>query len=129
MDNILIISLIIAFIFVCVSIFQITLALGFPFGEAALGGFHKVLPKPLRVVSAVNAIILLFMAMVFLVHADVMANPFSLPIHTLLWVITMFLVLNTVANAFSQSKKEKYIMTPLTLVLFTLCLSVVLMSG
>ncbi|MEC2074137.1 hypothetical protein [Alkalihalophilus marmarensis] len=90
-----------------------------------MGGFHKVLPPPLRIVSAFNALILLFIGYVFLVHANVLTKTiFSLPTNALVWVFTVFLGLNTLANLVSKSKKERIIMTPLSGIAFILCLMI-----
>ncbi|MBE4909816.1 hypothetical protein IMZ08_17415 [Bacillus luteolus] len=112
-------------ILVGIAVFQVLLALGFPFGEAAMGGYHRVLPKKLRVVSVLNGLILIFMAYVFLEHAEVFTfNYFTTTIFV--WIFTVFLALNTIGNFVSRSKKEKYIMTPLSSIAFILCLIVVL---
>ncbi|MGM9929250.1 MAG: hypothetical protein ACI35P_15005 [Bacillus sp. (in: firmicutes)] len=119
-------SIIVTVMFVSIAVFQVLLALGFPLGEWALGGYYKVLPKKLRIVSALNALILLFMGFVLLQHTSVF-NGFSfLPTNILVWVITIFLGINTIANLISQSKKERWIMAPLSSMAFLLCLFIVL---
>ncbi|MNI11058.1 hypothetical protein D3C73_641880 [compost metagenome] len=112
--------------FVLIAVFQVLLSLGFPLGEFALGGYYKVLPVRLRIVSAINAIILLFMGFVFLQYTNVFKGYNFLPINILVWIITIFLGLNTIANLISQSKKERFIMTPLSSIAFILCLFIVL---
>ncbi|WP_054705233.1 hypothetical protein [Bacillus sp. JCM 19041] len=122
-----ILSIIVALIFCCLTIFQLLLSLGKPYGEAAMGGYHKVLPTPLRIVSAANALILLLFAAAFLLYTDVLPTPWSwLPLTTIVWIITIFLAINTLANAFSRSKKERIIMTPLSGLTFILCLIIIL---
>ncbi|WP_054958469.1 hypothetical protein [Paenibacillus dakarensis] len=125
-DFVYIITIMVSIIFVSIAVFQVLLSLGFPLGEFALGGYHKVLPTKLRVVSAVNAIILLFMGLVFLQHTNVFDGISNLPTHILVWIITVFLGINTLANLISQSKKERLIMTPLSSIAFILCLVIVL---
>jgi hypothetical protein len=115
--------------FVGMAIFQVLLSLGFPLGEAAMGGYHKILPKPLRFASAVSAIILLFMGFVFLQYAKVVSFGFNeLFTNIIVWVITVYLALNTIANLVSKSKKERQIMTPISSIAFILCLFVALFS-
>ncbi|MDX8367748.1 hypothetical protein [Cytobacillus sp. IB215665] len=117
-------SIIVTIMFVSIAAFQVLLVLGLPLGEYAMGGFYKVLPKKLRIVSAINAIILLFMGIVFLQHSDLL-NIFNfLPTHILVWVVTVYLGLNTIGNLISRSKKERYVMTPLSSIAFILCLMV-----
>ncbi|ADC51364.1 hypothetical protein BpOF4_16605 [Alkalihalophilus pseudofirmus OF4] len=92
-----------------------------------MGGYYKVLPVPLRIVSAFNVLILLFMGYVFLVHGGVLTNAiFSLPTNVLVWVFTIFLGVNTFANLISKSKKERVIMTPLSGMAFLLCLLMII---
>ncbi|TDQ41250.1 hypothetical protein [Aureibacillus halotolerans] len=125
-DIINILSVIVVIICVAVSVFQMLLSLGFPFGEFAMGGYHRVLPINLRVVSAMNALILLFMGFVLLQHTKIINGLNFLPTNIFVWGITIFLGLNTIANLLSRSKKERFIMTPLSGITFILCLLIVL---
>ena len=119
-------AVIVAILFVSIALFQVVLSLGYPFGEFAMGGYHKVLPKKLRVVSAVNALILLFMGFVFLQHTNVIDGLDFLSTNILVWVITIFLGVNTITNLISRSKKERLLMTPLSGITFLLCLFIAL---
>ncbi|GMA07196.1 hypothetical protein GCM10025886_03470 [Tetragenococcus halophilus subsp. flandriensis] len=119
-------SIIVALIFVSLAIFQELLTMGYPLGEFTLGGYYKTLPKKLRVVSAISSLILLFMAVVVLKHANVLKGLDFLPTSLLMWIIVIYLALITLANAISQSKKEKYTMTPLSGIAFLLCLFITL---
>ncbi|MDN6142263.1 MAG: hypothetical protein L0I78_07605, partial [Tetragenococcus halophilus] len=94
--------------------------------EFTLGGYYKVLPKKLRAISAIRSLILLFMAVVVLKHAKIFNGLDFLPSHVLMWIITIALGLMTLANFISQSKKEKYTMTPVSAVTFLLCLYITL---
>ncbi|ADC52334.1 hypothetical protein BpOF4_21694 (plasmid) [Alkalihalophilus pseudofirmus OF4] len=127
MDLIYISSVIVAIFCVFVAVFQVLLSLGYPLGEFAMGGYYKVLPKKLRIVSAVNALILLFMGFIFLQHTKVLNGLGFLSTNILVWVITIFLGLNTIANLLSRSKKEKLIMSPLSGFIFVLCLFIILL--
>ncbi|WP_035187184.1 hypothetical protein [Alteribacter aurantiacus] len=122
-----ILTIMIVTILIAVALFQFLLALGLPFGEAAMGGYFRVLPWYLRVVSTVNGLILLLMAVVFLMYGGFISVEANLPLLWFVWGIAIFMGLNTVANAFSKSKKEKMIMTPVSAIAFILCLSVALM--
>ncbi|MGN7312084.1 hypothetical protein ACTHQ4_13410 [Alkalicoccobacillus gibsonii] len=113
-------------LFILVSIFQVLLAFGFPFGEYAMGGYHRILPNKLRIMSVLNGIILLLMGMVFLMKAEILDAPSFLPTKVLVWVFTGFLALNTVGNLASQSKKERIVMTPLSGLMFVMCLIIAL---
>lgn len=115
-------AIVIAVIFLLLAVFHVLLSLGFPLGAATMGGYHRVLPKPFRIVSIISAIILIFMGIVFLQHAKIV----SIGLHTniLTWVFTVYLGLNTIANLLSKSKIERNIMTPLSSLAFLLCLLV-----
>ena len=119
-------SIIVAILFVAIAVFQVLLSLGFPLGEFAMGGYHKILPKKLRIASAANALILLFMGFVFLQHTNVLNGMDFLSTNILVWVITVFLGLNAIANLISRSKKERFVMTPLSGFTFILCLFIAL---
>lgn len=125
-DYIYMSSVIVAILFMVIAIFQVLLSLGCPLGEFAMGGKYKVLPKKLRIASVVNALVLLFMGFVFLQHTNVLISTNFLPTNTLVWIITVFLGMNTLANLISRSKKERLVMTPLSGLAFILCLFIVL---
>ncbi|SFQ37808.1 hypothetical protein [Salibacterium halotolerans] len=125
-DFVYISSIIVAIMFVSLAIFQVLLTLGYPFGEFTLGGYYKILPKKFRIVSAVSALILLFMGLVFLKHSNVLNGLDILPTNILVWIIIISLGLMTLANLISQSKKERHTMTPLSGVAFILCLFIAL---
>lgn len=126
MDFVYLSTIIVAIMFVSIAIFQVLLSLGFPLGEYAMGGYYKVFPKKLRIASVVNAMILLFMGFVFLQHSNVLNGVDFLSTNILVWVITIFLGLNTMANLISRSKKERFVMTPLSGFTFILCLFIAL---
>ncbi|MEK4564110.1 hypothetical protein MKX54_05440 [Alkalihalobacillus sp. FSL R5-0424] len=87
-----------------------------------MGGSHQILPTKLRIVSVLNGLVLLLMGAVFLMKAGVLDSFTFLPTTILAWAFTGFLALNTVGNSLSQSKKERMVMTPLSGMLFILCL-------
>lgn len=125
-DFVLISSIIVTILILFISVFQVLLSLGYPLGEYALGGFYKVLPKKLRILSGMNCIILLLMGFVFLQHSNIIKGFHILPTNILVWIITIFLGLNTIANFISRSKKERYTMTPLSGITFILSLYIIL---
>ena len=125
-DFVYIASIIVAISFLCIAVLQVLLSFGYPFGEFVMGGKFKILPKQFRIVSAVNALILLFMGFVFLQHTNVINGLNFLSTNKLVWIITVFLGINTIANLISRSKKERYTMTPLSGFTFILCLYITL---
>ena len=110
--------------------FQILLALGFPFGKAAWGGKYKKLPPGFRIASLFSAGIFVFASIIVLEKANVFSVLRSPKVVTFgVWTLAVFLGLNTIGNFVSRSKWEKRIMTPVSLTLGLLCLTVATTSG
>jgi hypothetical protein len=106
-------SILAAFVLSLVAVFQILLALAFPYGRAAWGGIHRVLPPRLRVASAVSALPLGLGAWIVLARTGVVAIPWQpLSVRAATWVAFSILALNTVANFASRSRIERALMTP-----------------
>jgi len=116
-----------AVMLVGIGVFQVLLALGAPWGSAAYGGGASgpdgVLPSGLRVASAVAAVILGVAAWVILVRADLVPRgPLSARlVHRAAWVITAFMVLNTLSNLSSSSPVERWLLGGSTVALVFLC--------
>jgi hypothetical protein len=110
-----------------ISVFQVLLALGAPWGSAAYGGGAAgpdgVLPSGLRVASAVAAVILGVAAWVILVRADLVRRGPMSPrlVRWASWVIAAFMVLNTLSNLSSSSPAERWVLGGTTVVLVFLC--------
>ena len=99
-------------------LFQVLLALGLPFGRAAWGGGHRVLPARLRVGSAVAAVMLVVAAGVLATEAGWLPGGAGVPWSGILvWVFAGFFALNTLGNAVSKSAIERRVMTPITVML------------
>ena len=125
-DVVYVSSIIVAILFLSIAVFQVLLSLGYPLGEYAMGGYYKVLPTKLRIASVSNALILLLMGFVFLQHTNVIVGLDFLSTNILVWIITIFLAFNTIANLLSRSKKERFVMTPLSGFTCILCLFIAL---
>jgi len=116
-----------AVLLVGISVFQVLLALGAPWGSAAYGGGAAgpdgVLPSGLRVASAVAAVILGVAAWVILVRADLVPRGPLSPrlLHWAAWTIVAFMVLNTLSNLSSSSTVERWVLGGTTVVLVLLC--------
>jgi len=105
------------------TIFQLLLAFGFPVGEAAWGGKHRILPVNLRIASFFSALLFVFVSISILEKVG-MITVFKNQnlVNWVVWVFTAFLGLNTLSNFFGGSRLEKRYMTPVSLVLALLCL-------
>lgn len=100
--------------------FQLALVFGAPLGRFAWGGQHRVLPKRLRIGSAVSIIIYALIVVISwdrVGAVDVFPPPFA---EIAMWVIFAYFVLGILMNAISRSKPERYTMVPVTLVLAVL---------
>lgn len=98
-----------------IAILYIALVLGSPYGEFAMGGKYMVMPKLMRVKYAVAVFIQIFGMIILLQTGNVFSTKIPNNVANIgCYVFTAYLTLNTIMNAISKSKKEKYIMTPLT---------------
>lgn len=105
------------------AIFQAALIAGAPLGRMAWGGTHTVLPKKLRVASAVSIVLYALFAYTALAKADLapaLINDDVTSVST--WVLTAYFALGIVMNGISRSKPERLVMTPTVLVLAALFL-------
>lgn len=106
-------SIIILFI----TFLYILLALGLPFGEFAMGGKYKIMPKQMRVACGISVIIQTIAILALLQTGKVISLDISLgTAKGVCYFFAIYLTINTLVNAISKSKKEKLVMTPLSLV-------------
>ena len=106
-----------AVLFGVISTMTILVACGFPLGEFTMGGRYKTLPKKFRVVAVISVTIQIF-AMIIILQAGGFI-PLWLPFKVTKYICFFFaayLSLNTIMNMISKSRKEKYVMTPLSLI-------------
>ena len=97
-------------------LFQVALTLGAPWAEFTLGGKHRgPLPKPLRVVPAVSAVLLLGFAAVVLSRAGVAFVSLSGAASWLVWVVVVYFALGSVLNAITPSRRERLLWLPVVL--------------
>jgi hypothetical protein len=108
-------------------LFQLSLALGAPMGQFAWGGKYKVLPLSLRIGSILAIIIYLGIAICLLSKSGIyqIIQQGTL-LNILVWVIFVYLVLGIFMNAISRSKRERYTMTPIVILLASCALTVAL---
>ena len=106
-----------AVLFGVIAIMTVLVACGFPLGEFTMGGQHKILPKKFRVVAAISVAIQIF-SMIIILQAGGFISlwlSFKLTIY-ICFFFAVYLSLNTIINMISKSRKEKYVMTPLSLI-------------
>jgi hypothetical protein len=96
---------------VVVAVFQLTLAVGAPFGRAAWGGSHEgvLLPPRLRVASTIvglvvyPAVIAVMLSAWGVVESDLVPGTRAVT----LWVLATIFLIGVVANAVSRSRVER----------------------
>ena len=110
-------AIIAAVLFSIITILNILLILGLPLGEFTMGGQNKVLPEKLRIVAVFTLLIQIFAIIIVLQAGGYLTQWFSIRTTKILcFAYAVFLLINTFMNLISYSKKEKYTMTPLSLV-------------
>ena len=109
-------------LFAVVIVLQILLLSGILPITMAWGGRQSVLTTGLRLASAAAVIILAFFAYVICRRAGLFSHRTpSTAIKILSWIITAFLVLNTIGNFTSTSTGERMLFGPITLLLVASC--------
>lgn len=110
-------AIIAAILFTIISIINLLLILGAPFGEFTMGGKYRVLPINLRIMAAFSLVIQIFAIIIVLQAGGFLPLWFSNKITKIICrVFAAYLSVNTIMNFCSASKKEKYIVTPLSLI-------------
>lgn len=109
------------------SLFQIALVFGAPIGQFAWGGQHKVLPRNLRAGSVLSIIIYVGIAICLLSKSSIYRIiPQGNVLDALVWIIFAYLILGIFMNAVSRSRRERYTMTPIAILLASCVLAVAL---
>ena len=104
------------------AVFQVALVAGAPLGRFAWGGQHTVLPRGLRIGSAISVVVYGVIALLMLQAADARAVLPAGPAGVAMWVLTGYFALGILLNAVSRSRPERLVMTPVVLVLTGVCL-------
>ena len=109
------IAIIGAGVFSIVIVLSFLIVCGFPLGELTMGGRYKVFPKKLRIVLVMQLILQIFFVVIILQMGGLIPFWFSENATKIICIImAVYLSFNTIMNFISKSKKEKYIMTPLS---------------
>jgi len=106
-----------AVLFGVIAIMTVLVACGLPLGEFTMGGQHKILPKKFRVMAVISVAIQIF-AMIIILQAGGFISlwlPFKVTKY-ICFFFAAYLFLNTIMNMISKSRKEKYVMTSLSLI-------------
>jgi len=105
-------------LFSIVLVLYILLALGFPYGEYAMGGKHRILPGKERIICIISVIVQTFSILRLLQGGRILRFGFSDKLTNLFcYFFAVYLSFNVFINLLAKSKKEKLFMTPLSLVI------------
>lgn len=105
--------------------FQLALAAGIPWGELTWGGrFPGKLPRRMRVICIVSAIILVFCGVIVAVRTGFAFSEWQQVTRKAIWGVVAYCALGVVANAVTPSKWERIIWLPVVL-LMLICSTVV----
>lgn len=103
--------------FSIVIVLSVLIICGLPLGELTMGGQYKVFPEKLRFVLMAQLILQILFVVIILQMGGFIPLWFSYDVTKIICIImAVYLSLNTIMNLISKSKKEKYIMTPLSLI-------------
>ncbi|MFC3931240.1 hypothetical protein ACVR0S_04860 [Streptococcus dentapri] len=106
-----------AVIFGVIATMTVLVACGLPLGEFTMGGQHKVLPKNLRVAAVISVAIQIFAMIIILQAGGFIPLWFSFKVTKYIcFFFAAYLSLNTIMNMISKSRKERFVMTPLSLI-------------
>ena len=104
-------------IFGVIATMTVLVACGLPFGEFTMGGQHKILPKNLRVAAVISVAIQFFTMIIILQAGGFIPLWFSFKVTKYIcFFFAAYLSLNTSMNMISKSRKERFVMTPLSLI-------------
>lgn len=104
-----------ASVFSVVIVLSFLIICGLPLGELTMGGQYKVFPKKLRIVLVTQLILQIFFVVIIIQMGGLIPLWFSDKVTKIICVVmAIYLSLNTFMNFISKSKKEKYVMTPLS---------------
>ena len=111
------IAIIGASVFSIVCVLSFLIICGLPLGELTMGGQYKVFPKKLRIILVIQLILQIFFVVIILQMGRFVPLWFSESTTKIICIVmAVYLSLNTVMNFISKSKKERYIMTPLSVI-------------
>ncbi len=98
--------------------FQIGLALGAPWGAYAMGGVNPGrFPARLRIASAVQALLIGFLAVIVLSDADLFLPALADAFGWLIWLAVGFSAVSVVLNAITRSPVERRLWLPVAAVM------------
>lgn len=115
-----------SFFLLLFAVFQLLLASGAPYGEAAWGGQKgRILPRNYRIASIFSCLFFIFSILVALSATEIIDLFSSSFTNGYMWFLTVYLGLGIIMNAISRSKIERY-WAPVIAFMFVLSLMIVI---
>lgn len=123
-------SCICAIITIFMVILHFLLFIGIPIGEYVLGGKDRIVPLKKRWINIILICIFSFLGLFYLGKGNIIYFSFPvLPSKIIMIIYSLFLVYAIIGNTFfTQSKKEKSLMIPLSIIGFISSLLTLLIS-
>ena len=104
-------------VFGVIATMTVLVACGLPLGEFTMGGQHKILPKKFMIVAVISVAIQIFAMITILQAGGFISLWLSFKVTKYIcFFFAAYLSLNTIMNMISKSRKEKYVMTLLSLI-------------
>lgn len=99
-----------------VALFQLCLAMGAPWGVAAMGGrFPGKYPPKMRIVAGINIFVLGILTMIVLIKAGIILSQMQHIAKIAIWIVVVFSFISVIMNTITPSKIEK-IWIPVTII-------------
>ena len=106
-----------AVLFGVIATMTVLVACGLPLGEFTMGGQHKILPEKFRVMAVISVAIQIFAMIIILQAGGFISLWLSFKVTKYIcFFFAAYLSLNTIMNMISKSRKEKYVMTPISFI-------------
>jgi hypothetical protein len=100
-----------------------------PWGEASMGGkFPGKYPPKMRIVSLINSLILIFIAVIVLVKADILLQQYKSISNIAIYFVVGFSAVATILNIITPSKIERKLWAPVALLLLITSIIVAFVS-
>jgi hypothetical protein len=110
-----------------VAAFQLSLALGAPWGRYAMGGaFPGVFPPAMRVAALVQVAVIGVLALIVLSRAGLALPAWRRAAGPLTWAVVALLAVGVMLNLITPSALERLIWAPIAILLFLAALRVAL---
>ena len=98
-----------------VIVLSVLIICGLPLGEFTMGGKYMVYPVNLKFILVSQLVVQIFFVIILLQMGGFVGLWFSAKVTKIIGIVlAVCLSLNTFINAFSKSKKERFVMTPLS---------------